>query len=133
METESYSHSTGVKDPLSLESKPKKPAGGWRAIKYILGNESFEKLASMSLVANITVYLRTKYNLNGILLVNVVTIWSGSSNLSSIAGAITSDVYLGRFLTLLIGTICSLLANTCLKAITDDAMPSSSYMKSDSF
>ncbi|CAI9764330.1 unnamed protein product [Fraxinus pennsylvanica] len=109
METESHSHSTGVQGPLSFKSKPKKPAGGWRAIKYILGNESFEKLASMSLVANITMYLRTKYNLNGILLVNVVTIWSGSSNLSSIAGAIISDACLGRFLTLLIGTICSLL------------------------
>ncbi|PIN02126.1 H+/oligopeptide symporter [Handroanthus impetiginosus] len=90
------------------ESNSKKP-GGWKAIKYILGNESFEKLASMSLVANITVYLRTKYNLSGIILVNVVTIWSGTSNISTIGGAIISDVYLGRFLTLLLGTICTLL------------------------
>ncbi|KAL0357512.1 UNVERIFIED_CONTAM: protein NRT1/ PTR FAMILY 2.8 [Sesamum calycinum] len=90
------------------ESQSKKP-GGWRAIKYILANESFEKLASMSLIANITVYLRTKYNLEGILLVNVVQIWSGTSNISSIAGAIVSDACLGRFLTLLVGTIFSLL------------------------
>ncbi|KAK4427242.1 protein NRT1/ PTR FAMILY 2.8 [Sesamum alatum] len=90
------------------ESQSKKP-GGWRAIKYILANESFEKLASMSLIANITVYLRTKYNLEGILLVNVVQIWSGTSNISSIAGAIVSDAYLGRFLTLLIGTVFSLM------------------------
>ncbi|KAL6554769.1 hypothetical protein OROHE_007508 [Orobanche hederae] len=90
------------------ETQSKKP-GGWRAIAYILGNESFEKLASMSLVANITVYLRTKYNMTGILLVNVVTIWSGTSNVSSILGAIVSDAYLGRFLTLLFGTIFSLL------------------------
>ncbi|KAL2482025.1 Protein NRT1/PTR FAMILY 2.8 [Forsythia ovata] len=115
METESHSHSnTGGQGPLSLESEPKKPAGGWRAVKYILGNESFEKLASMSLVSNITLYLRTKYNMNGILLVNVVTIWFGSSNLLSIAGAIVSDAYLGRFLTLLIGTICALLGMGCM-------------------
>ncbi|KAL3819368.1 hypothetical protein ACJIZ3_005273 [Penstemon smallii] len=63
----------------------------------------------MSLVANITVYLRTRYNLSGILLVNVVQIWSGTANISSIAGAIVSDVFLGRFLTLLFGTISSLL------------------------
>ncbi|KAK6153381.1 hypothetical protein DH2020_013020 [Rehmannia glutinosa] len=74
-----------------------------------LRNESFEKLASMSLVANITVYLRTKYNLSGIVLVNVVTIWSGTSNVSSIFGAIVSDAYLGRFLTLLFGTVFPLL------------------------
>ncbi|GER27119.1 major facilitator superfamily protein [Striga asiatica] len=91
----------------SQSSKPKK-VGGWRAIAYILGNESFEKLASMSLVANITVYLRTKYNLSGILLVNVVTIWFGTANISSILGAVVSDAFIGRFLTLLIGTLFSL-------------------------
>ncbi|GFP80109.1 protein nrt1/ ptr family 2.8 [Phtheirospermum japonicum] len=90
------------------KSQSKKP-GGWTAIAFILGNESFEKLASMSLLANITVYLRTKYNLSGILLVNIVTVWSGTSNVASILGAIVSDAYLGRFLTLLIGTIFSLL------------------------
>ncbi|KZV23349.1 hypothetical protein F511_02250 [Dorcoceras hygrometricum] len=87
MEIGSHSHPS----PRTL-SQSKKP-GGWRAIKYILGNESFEKLASISLVSNITVYLRTKYNLSGIFLVNTVMIWSGSTNLSSIAGAIVSDVY----------------------------------------
>ncbi|GMH16975.1 hypothetical protein Nepgr_018816 [Nepenthes gracilis] len=83
--------------------------GGWRAIKYILANETFEKLASMSLIANITVYLNTMYNMDGILLVNVVNMWSGSSNISSLAGAFLSDAYLGRFHTLLIGSIASLL------------------------
>ncbi|XP_073128038.1 protein NRT1/ PTR FAMILY 2.8 [Henckelia pumila] len=108
MEIGSHSPSTRRTPSSSPESKSKK-RGGWRAIKYILGNESFEKLASISLVANITVYLRTKYNLSGVFLVNTVMIWSGSTNLSSIAGAIVSDVYLGRFLTLLFGTIFTLL------------------------
>ncbi|KAI3464000.1 hypothetical protein Pfo_020663 [Paulownia fortunei] len=108
MEIGSHSPSAGEAHLSPSESQSKK-VGGWRAIKYILGNESFEKLASMSLVANITVYLRTKYNLTGILLVNVVTIWSGTTNVSSIVGAIVSDAYLGRFLTLLFGTIFSLL------------------------
>lgn len=83
--------------------------GGWRAVKYILANETFEKLASMSLIANIIVYLRNNYNLDGILLVNVVSIWSGSSNILSLPGALLSDAYLGRFYTLLIGSIISLL------------------------
>lgn len=63
----------------------------------------------MSLIANMTVYLHTKYNMEGILLVNVVTIWSGSSNIASLAGAFVSDTYLGRFFTLLFGSIASLL------------------------
>ncbi|KAL2321932.1 hypothetical protein Fmac_026311 [Flemingia macrophylla] len=72
-------------------------------------NESFEKLASMSLISNLTVYLLTNYNLNGIFAVNVVQIWSGSSNIFSIIGAFISDTYLGRYRTLLYGSISSLL------------------------
>ncbi|KAK9901795.1 hypothetical protein M0R45_001957 [Rubus argutus] len=52
-----------AQDPRSqlvlLEKKSQEDEG--EAIKYILGNESFEKLASMSLIANITVYLTTKF------------------------------------------------------------------------
>ncbi|KAH1123351.1 hypothetical protein J1N35_006511 [Gossypium stocksii] len=51
-------------DPCLSPSSKKQP-GGWRAVKYILANETFEKLASMSLVANMTVYLKTKYNMEG--------------------------------------------------------------------
>ncbi|KAH7529180.1 hypothetical protein FEM48_Zijuj05G0157100 [Ziziphus jujuba var. spinosa] len=94
---------------LHPPAAPRSKAGGWKAIKYILGNESFEKLASMSLIANITVYLNKNYNLSGIFLVNVINIWNGFSNISSLAGAFVSDTYLGKFLTLLLGSISSLL------------------------
>lgn len=63
----------------------------------------------MSLVANMTVYLRTKYNLEGVFLVNVVNIWNGTSNIATLAGAFVSDAYLGRFLTLFFGSLCSLM------------------------
>ena len=63
----------------------------------------------MSLISNITVYLTTKYNLSGIFVVNVVNIWNGSSNITSLAGAFVADAYLGRFRTLLFGSIASLL------------------------
>ena len=63
----------------------------------------------MSLISNITVYLTTKYNLSGIFVVNVVYIWNGSSNIASLAGAFVADAYLGRFRTLLFGSIASLL------------------------
>ncbi|CAM8974155.1 unnamed protein product [Rhodiola kirilowii] len=97
---EVYDRPTPPAPPPSSSPRPKKKRGGWRAIKYILGNESFEKLASMSLIANITVYLRTRYNLEGVLLVNVVQIWSGTCNIMTL---------LGRFKTLLFGSIASLL------------------------
>ncbi|XWS51070.1 hypothetical protein CRYUN_Cryun12cG0144700 [Craigia yunnanensis] len=104
MENSSNSSSV-VEDPLS----PPARRGGWRAIMFIIGNESFEKLASMSLVSNITVYLKTEYNMGGVSVVNVVNIWSGSSNITGIAGAFLADAYLGKFLTLLFGSIASFL------------------------
>ena len=65
----------------------------------------------MSLIANITVYLSTKYNIGGIFLVTVVNVWSGFSNIASLAGAFVSDAYLGKFYTLICGSIASLLVN----------------------
>ncbi|XP_038894640.1 protein NRT1/ PTR FAMILY 2.8 [Benincasa hispida] len=88
---------------------PRRRLGGWRAVKYIIGNESFEKLSSMSLISNITVYLSTQYNVNGIFVVNVVNIWSGTSNVATLAGAFIADTCLGRYRTLLYGSIASLL------------------------
>ncbi|KAI4336045.1 hypothetical protein L6164_014621 [Bauhinia variegata] len=86
-----------------------KQAGGWKAIKYIIGNESFEKLASMSLTLNLTLYLLKEYNMSSISVVNVKQIWNGSSNVASLVGAFISDSYLGRFRTLFYGCIASLL------------------------
>ncbi|KAE9601973.1 putative proton-dependent oligopeptide transporter family, major facilitator superfamily [Lupinus albus] len=63
----------------------------------------------MGLISNLTVYLLTNYNLSGIFVVNVVQIWNGTSNIASIIGAFISDTYLGRYRTLLCGSIASLL------------------------
>lgn len=63
----------------------------------------------MSLISNMAVYLVTEYNLRGIFVVNVVNIWYGTSNIASIAGAFISDAYLGRFRTILLGSVASLL------------------------
>ncbi|KAL8230667.1 hypothetical protein R6Q57_000445 [Mikania cordata] len=105
METSRHSH-----DSMEIEpAAPPKTKGGWKSIRYIIGNESFEKLASMSLVMNMTVYLRTKYNMSGIFLVNVVTIWIGTSNIWSLVGAFVADAYIGKFLTLLFGSLASLM------------------------
>ncbi|XP_008437665.2 protein NRT1/ PTR FAMILY 2.8 [Cucumis melo] len=98
--------------PLPSSHPPPPPCqklGGWRAVKYIIGNESFEKLSSMSLISNITVYLSTKYNVNGIFVVNVVNIWIGTSNVATLAGAFIADTRLGRYRTLLYGSIASFL------------------------
>ncbi|CAI0399241.1 unnamed protein product [Linum tenue] len=62
-------------------SSPLKKKGGWTAIKFLLA------------VFNFT----------------VTTVWAGSSNIASLAGAFLADAYLGKFRTLLYGSISSFL------------------------
>ncbi|KAJ8773549.1 hypothetical protein K2173_005795 [Erythroxylum novogranatense] len=114
MEDARQMSSRARRDDDASELPLAKKAGGWRAIKYILGNESFEKVASMSLIGNMSVYLRSKYNMEGVSIVTVTSVWGGSSNFTGIAGAFLSDAYLGKFLTLLYGSISTLLGMAVL-------------------
>ncbi|CAN1275502.1 Protein NRT1/ PTR FAMILY 2.8 [Linum perenne] len=110
-EESAVSGDSTTEDDSSLAPTPpnRTEPGGWQSVKYILGNESFEKLASMGLIGNLTLYLQSKYNMDSILVVNVFNVWSGSSNLTPLIGAFLSDAYLGRFRTLLYGSIASFL------------------------
>ncbi|XP_038881205.1 protein NRT1/ PTR FAMILY 2.8-like isoform X1 [Benincasa hispida] len=94
----------------SSDAPRKKTArGGWRAVRFILGNETFEKLASMSLIGNLVLYLHTMYNLDNVASAYVFQIWGGTTNFAPLAGAFLADAYLGRFYTLLFGSIASFL------------------------
>ncbi|KAL9239515.1 hypothetical protein vseg_013828 [Gypsophila vaccaria] len=95
--------------PPPPPSRKTRKRGGWRAVKYIIAMETFEKMATVSLAANIAVYLRQKYNMEGIMLINVVNIWNGCTNILTLPGAILSDAYLGRFCTVLIGSLAAML------------------------
>ncbi|KAF5476150.1 hypothetical protein F2P56_007886 [Juglans regia] len=93
----------------SLPRPHKSSPGGWKAIRYILGTETFEKLATMGLIANLVVYLNTRYNMDNATSAYVFNIWSGLTNFLPLAGAFVSDAFLGRFGTLLFGTTALLL------------------------
>ncbi|KAL9250852.1 Prohibitin-2, mitochondrial-like protein [Drosera capensis] len=54
--------------------------GGWRTMPYILGNETFERLATFGLLANFMVCLRLRYHMNQV-----------SANLSSTYGDADTD------------------------------------------
>ncbi|TKY65965.1 NRT1/ PTR FAMILY 2.8 [Spatholobus suberectus] len=105
-------HSSESQDSLAYiphSSSARKKLGGWKAVTYILGNETFEKLASMSLIANLVVYLRTQYNMDTTVSIDVFNIWSGCTNFLPLVGAYLTDAYTGKFNMLLIGSIASFL------------------------
>ena len=78
----------------------------------IIGNETFEKLASMSLIANLVVYMHTQYNMDTTLSVEVFNIWAGLVNFIPLVAAYLADAYVGKFHMLIFDSIASLLVNT---------------------
>ncbi|KAI9079600.1 hypothetical protein K1719_038427 [Acacia pycnantha] len=104
MAGESHDSSAHLPPPSSSNK-----LGGWRAVKYILGNETFEKLAAMSLIANLVLYLHAQYNLDNTYSAEVFSIWSGFSNFLPLLGAYLADAYLGKYRMLFYGLISSFL------------------------
>ncbi|KAJ8761022.1 hypothetical protein K2173_022060 [Erythroxylum novogranatense] len=105
MEHEDKKNSTAASD-----SKPiRKKAGGWRSIPYILGNETFERMATFGLFANFVVYLTREFNLQQVDAANIMNIWGGLTNFTPLLGAFISDAYIGKFKTIGVASFFSLL------------------------
>ncbi|WCJ21782.1 Major facilitator superfamily protein [Euphorbia peplus] len=93
--------------PMNMSKKTK--PGGWRAMPYILGNETFERLASFGLLANFMVYLKKVFHMDQVFAANVINIWSGFANFAPLLGAYISDAYIGRFRTIAFASFASFL------------------------
>ncbi|XP_030521571.2 protein NRT1/ PTR FAMILY 2.11-like [Rhodamnia argentea] len=82
---------------------------GWKAMPFIIGNETFEKLGAIGTLANLLIYLTTVFNLKSITAANVINIFNGTTNFSTLVGAFLCDTYFGRFKTLGFCTVASFL------------------------
>ncbi|XP_047084000.1 protein NRT1/ PTR FAMILY 2.11-like [Lolium rigidum] len=87
---------------------------GWKAMPYVIGNETFEKLGTMGTISNMLVYLTTVYHLQSVSAAIMLNVFSGTSNLATLAGAFVSDTYLGRYTTLAAATISSFIGMVIL-------------------
>ncbi|KAL1327672.1 hypothetical protein AAHE18_13G318900 [Arachis hypogaea] len=93
----------------SSATKTNKKYGGWKAVPFILGNETFERLAVFGLLLNFMVYLTTQLHLNQVSASNVMNIWFGLTNFGPLLGAFISDAFFGRFRTIAFASFSSLL------------------------
>ncbi|XP_038694713.1 protein NRT1/ PTR FAMILY 2.13-like [Tripterygium wilfordii] len=100
-------------DPSKDSSPPKKP-GGWKAMPFILGNETLERLASYGMIANFMVYLLTIFHMNQAPAANLINIWIGVSNFTPLLGAFISDAFIGKFKTIAFASFASILGLTTL-------------------
>ncbi|KAF3521594.1 hypothetical protein F2Q69_00051238 [Brassica cretica] len=96
-------------DSLSDGEKVEKKPGGWRAVTFILGNETLERLGTIGLLSNFMVYLTRMFHLEQVDASNVINIWSGFTNLTPLVGAFISDAYVGRFKTIAFASFATLL------------------------
>ncbi|KAK1625987.1 hypothetical protein QYE76_000302 [Lolium multiflorum] len=94
-------------DSSSDAGEPVQNHRGWKAMPYVIGNETFEKLGTIGTVSNLLVYLTTVYHMQGVSAAILLNVFNGTSNLATVAGAFISDTYLGRYTTLAAATVCS--------------------------
>ncbi|KAK9272728.1 hypothetical protein L1049_003105 [Liquidambar formosana] len=82
---------------------------GVKAMPFIIGNETFEKLGTIGTLSNLMVYLTTVFNLKSVTAATLINIFNGTSNMAPLVGAFLSDTYFGRYKTLAFASIASLM------------------------
>ncbi|KAL8226171.1 hypothetical protein R6Q57_018728 [Mikania cordata] len=75
----------------------------------VAANESFEKVASYGIHPNMIRYLMRDYHMGFAEGANVLLRWSAATNFLPLLGAFLSDSLLGRFLTIFIGSLFTLM------------------------
>lgn len=103
--------------PITKSNPNKRKPGGWKAMPFVLGNETFERLASFGLLANFMIFLLTQFHMEQASAANFINVWSAVSNFGPLIGAFISDAYIGRFWTIGFGSFASLMGMTTLTLI----------------
>ncbi|XP_015067554.1 protein NRT1/ PTR FAMILY 1.2-like isoform X1 [Solanum pennellii] len=91
---------------IPIKSRKK---GGLITIPFIIANEALESVASYGLLPNMTFYLMREYRMDITTTQNLLFFWSAATNFLPIVGAVVADSYLGRFLTIGLGSIFSFM------------------------
>ncbi|XP_062188918.1 protein NRT1/ PTR FAMILY 2.11-like [Phragmites australis] len=76
---------------------------------FVIGNETFEKLSSIGTAANLMVYLTSVFHMSNVRAAVALNAFSGTTNLATVFGAFASDLYLGRYTTVGIGCVATLI------------------------
>ncbi|KDP45468.1 hypothetical protein JCGZ_09717 [Jatropha curcas] len=87
---------------------------GVKAMPFIIGNETFEKLGTIGTLSNLLVYLTHVFNMKNLTATLLINIFNGTSNVAPLVGAFLSDSYFGRYKILAFSSICSFLGMTTI-------------------
>ncbi|KAK9107783.1 hypothetical protein Syun_023794 [Stephania yunnanensis] len=106
-----------TKVAVAVETAPKINYRGIKAMPFIIGNETFEKLGTIGTSTNLLIYLKTVFNMKSVSATTLITGFSGTTNLAPLVGAFLSDTYFGRYITLGFASICSFMG-MCILMLT---------------
>ncbi|CAL4897382.1 unnamed protein product [Urochloa decumbens] len=87
--------------------EPEENYRGWKAMPYVIGNETCEKLGTIGTTANLLVYLTTVYGMKSASATTLLSMWGGTVNMAPVLGAFLSDSYLGRYATIALASMAS--------------------------
>uniref|UniRef100_A0A0D3GN77 Uncharacterized protein n=1 Tax=Oryza barthii TaxID=65489 RepID=A0A0D3GN77_9ORYZ len=87
---------------------------GWKAMPFVIGNETFEKLGSIGTAANLMVYLTTVFHMSSLDAAVALNVFAGTTNLATVVGAFASDLYLGRYATVAAGCVSTFIGMVIL-------------------
>ncbi|KAK4489838.1 hypothetical protein RD792_000482 [Penstemon davidsonii] len=90
------------------EDEPQINYRGVKAMPFIIGNETFEKLGAIGTLSNLQVYLTTVFNMSRLSATTLLNVFNGTTNLATLIGAYLSDTYFSRYKTLGFASIASL-------------------------
>lgn len=82
---------------------------GIKAMPFIIGNETFEKLGAIGTLSNLLVYLTTVFNMKSIAATTIINVFNGTTNFATLLGAFVCDTYFGRYKTLGFATVASFM------------------------
>ncbi|KAF7843370.1 protein NRT1/ PTR FAMILY 1.2-like [Senna tora] len=119
MEMKSRGSSSG-RGQMALRKK-----GGFITMPFIIVNEALAKVASLGLGPNMILYLIRDYRLRIAIATKILLLSSAASNLTPLLAAFLADSYLGRFLSIGLGSIFTFLGMTLmwLTAMIPQARP----------
>ncbi|GFP83810.1 protein nrt1/ ptr family 3.1 [Phtheirospermum japonicum] len=99
----------GDEDKKQDVKDKQKQLGGVRTMPFILANEVCDRFAGSGFHANMITYLTQVLNLPLVKASNTISNFGGTSSFTPLIGAFVADSFLGRFWTIIIGSIIYVL------------------------
>ncbi|CAI9112329.1 OLC1v1012766C1 [Oldenlandia corymbosa var. corymbosa] len=96
-------------EQLKTGSNPEPKYRGIKAMPFVIGNETFEKLGTIGTSSNLLIYLTSVFHMKTITATNILNVFNGTCNIGTLVGAFLCDTYFGRYNTLGFASVSSFL------------------------